>query len=239
MYTELIRMLADELEGMIGEEITTDELLMKVYMDKIADEKLISLAQYIDDTDETWIAFRLVQEAKEIGIKLDFSKYKGATLPLHHVPFAIKQGRKRNARFDNKIEEIKELCYWCGGFCDPADTIKIRFDGENVVRVKIPFDYNESFVEEMINDGFIEPQVLEISKKEFLAEFQKVNAGTWAKEYSSYGLVEDGTQWKLEITYNDGKTRKYGGSNAYPRTFDALRKLVGDEYLDEEEEGEE
>ena len=225
MYTELIRMLADELEGMIGEEITTDELLMKVYMDKIADEKLISLAQYIDDTDETWIAFRLVQEAKEIGIKLDFSKYKGTALPLYHLPFAIKQGRKRNARFDNKIEEIKEIRYWCGGFFDPEDTIKIRFDGEKVLRFKIPFDFKESSIEELIELGFIKCDTLETNKKEFLAELQKVNVGMWAKEYSDYGLVEDGTQWKFEITYNDGKTRKYEGSNDFPRTFNALSSL--------------
>lgn len=237
MYTELIRMLADELEGMIGEEITTDELLMKVYMDKIADEKLISLAQYIDDTDETWIAFRLVQEAKEIGIKLDFSKYKGATIPFYHIPFAIKQGRKRNAKFDNKTGEIQEIRYWCGSFFDPANSIKIRFDGEKVVRLEIPFMCDESNANEMIEFGLIKSEALEMSKKEFLVEFQKLNIGMWAKDYSDPTIL-DGTQWRFEITYNDGKTRKYEGSNDFPRTFNALSKLVGDESF-EEEEGEE
>ena len=55
----------------------------------------------------------------------------------------------------------------------------------------------------------------------------------WAKDYSD-PTVLDGTQWELEITYKDGKTRKYEGSNNFPRTFDDLRKLVGDEIFEEQ-----
>ena len=234
MYRELIKILATELEEMIGEEISTDELLMRVYTDKITDEELIHFAKYIDDEFEMWLAFRMVQEAREIGIKLDFSKYKGANIPFHHIPFVVKQGRKRNAKFDNKTGEIQEIRYWCGGFFDPANSIKIRFDGEKVVRLEIPFMCDESNADELIEFGLIKSEALEMSKKEFLVEFQKLNIGMWAKDYSDPTIL-DGTQWELEITYIDGKTRKYEGSNDFPRTFNALSKLVGDESFEEEE----
>ena len=86
----------------------------------------------------------------------------------------------------------------------------------------------------MIECGYIECEILEISKKEFLDEFQKLNIGMWAKNYSDPTIL-DGTQWNLEITYKDGKTRKYWGSNDFPRTFDSLSKLVGGESFEDEE----
>ena len=235
MHRELVKILADELEEMIGEEISTDELLLKAYKSKITDKELIRVAEYIDDAYEIYLVSRLIQQAKERGIKLDFSKHKYETVGLpQYISFVVKRGRKRNPKFDSKIEQIKEICYWCGGCFNPQDNIKIRFDGEKVVRLEIPFGYDESCLEEMIEHEFIKSNVLEMTKKEFLAEFRKLNVGMWAKDYSDPTIL-DGTQWELEIKYEDGKTRKYSGSNDFPRTFDALSKLVGDKFFEDEE----
>ena len=57
-----------------------------------------------------------------------------------------------------------------------------------------------------------------------------VDIGEWLSEYSTerFGyVVFDGTQWDLEIEYNNHqKPITIYGSNAYPYNFESLLKLL-------------
>jgi hypothetical protein len=238
----LIKILGNTLEQMVGKEISTYDLLTLVYEEKITDRNLIYLARDFDDFTIWRIHIRLLQEAKERGIKLAYTKeFKDHIDMLHAIPYAIKQGRKSNARFDNKIPEIKEIELSCGGWISPYGPVIIRFEDETVYYALLPrgndknffksefdnlkreIEYEPTLFENTMNFKF---KLMSKTKSEFLDEFKSINVGLWAKEYSSIEQIMDGCQWELKITYNDGKARKYSGDNDYPRSFDDLCRLL-------------
>jgi len=57
--------------------------------------------------------------------------------------------------------------------------------------------------------------------QEFWAGLDRIGVWDWEPNYTEPGTV-DGTQWSLEIDYNDRKL-KTGGSNAYPGKSDIGR----------------
>lgn len=46
----------------------------------------------------------------------------------------------------------------------------------------------------------------------------------WKKEYISTAFL-DGNEWKLSITYIDGKTKEYSGKACFPNNFEAFERL--------------
>ena len=172
MYNKLVRILADELEGKIGEETTVEALVTNVCERSKNDKELFRLVHYNNDQFNLFFPCRLIQEAKEIGIKINFLEYKYVPELMYYTPFVVKRGPKRNAKFDNKIEQIKKIRYWCGGLFAPSNEITIKFDGEKVVRIEDPLMYQELPSEEMI-DGLDKTEILDFSRKEFLEKLVK------------------------------------------------------------------
>lgn len=228
---ELIKILGDTLEEKIGEEISTYDLLTLVYEEKITNKRLLYYAMDFDDLTIIQIHARILQEAKERGIKLVPTKKCDKIDMIHTIPYIIKHGRKNNARFDNKTPEIKEIEFYFGGWTSPYGPVIIRFDGDKVMHYILHRGCDKSSIDE---DLVISSKTLDKSKREFLESLKNINIGLWAKEYSSIEEIMDGSQWELIITYNNGKTRNFSGSNDYPRNFDDLCRLV--EHPDNEEE---
>lgn len=239
MRYEIIRELGNELEKRIGEEISTFDLALAILKDKVSDDtQFTRLAQYID-SEGLWLTARLIQEAKERGIKLDFSKYEGECVGLpHNIPFVIKQGRRSNAGFDKKIEEIKEICFWRGGYGDPSGPVIVNLDGEIATRIELPFGYDRGFYSDNELEHFMRDEsAIEdlMPRAEFLSRFKALGVGLWAREYRDDGVL-DGTQWELKITYKDGKKRKYRGSNDFPSSFVKACELFGFPVYDDEDD---
>ena len=72
-------------------------------------------------------------------------------------------------------------------------------------------------------------------------ELSRLHIGEWRSSYNPerFGyVVLDGTQWELEIHYNNGsKPFKSHGSNSFPYNFNEFRELLGiDTSIDEDEE---
>ena len=69
------------------------------------------------------------------------------------------------------------------------------------------------------------------SKEALIEALEKLYIGEWRKNYTSdrFGVfILDGTQWSLEIEFNDGyETKIIYGSNAYPYNFNKLRDIFG------------
>lgn len=68
-------------------------------------------------------------------------------------------------------------------------------------------------------------------KDEFMDELSRLHIGEWRGSYSPerFGyVVLDGTQWELEIHYNNGaKPFKSHGTNSFPYNFNEFQELLG------------
>lgn len=77
------------------------------------------------------------------------------------------------------------------------------------------------------------------SVREFMDGIASLHLGEWRKKYTPkrFGYeVLDGTQWELEVQYNNGqKPFNVYGDNIYPHNFSGFLSLLG---IDEQEDGE-
>ena len=71
-------------------------------------------------------------------------------------------------------------------------------------------------------------------KEDFISGIKALHIGEWKRTYID-PLVMDGTQWELDIYYNNGRRPvKISGSNAYPYNFEDLKEFLEVEMEDEE-----
>ena len=89
-------------------------------------------------------------------------------------------------------------------------------DDKNVVKYNSDILWNNS--EELIIKEVSDEVVWEFLQKLFGMIYN------WKEEYYDYNII-DGTEWKLEIKFTDGKTKKYLGKNAFPNNFEYLDKI--------------
>ncbi len=126
--------------------------------------------------------------------------------------------------FTKNIPAIKSVRFSIGGYCSGWITRTVRLDGEQLLfsveneLLPPPSDYS-------LEADF------PCTKEKFLEELHNLYLGEWRKKYDTrrFGYeILDGTQWELEIEYNNGtKPFKVYGDNAYPYNFEGLRKLMG------------
>lgn len=121
--------------------------------------------------------------------------------------------------FDESLSELSELVYKTFGYFG-FETITCTFN-EKEVNVE--------------KEGMIMPEGEEtftVSKEEFLSALKDLHMSAWKRRYE-YSFMEDGEEWKLKLTFSNGKTRSFSGMNHYPWNFEDLRTLLG---IREEEE---
>ena len=133
------------------------------------------------------------------------------------------------AVFQEKINHISKVVLEIGGY----------FQGLNTYTAQVNGDVVEIYKEEMLNiTPPSEDKEEPYSKNEFLELFADLHIGEWRKHYSThrFGIeILDGTQWSLDIYYDDDTKCSYGGDNAYPYNFCDLTDLFGiEEEIDEE-----
>ena len=101
------------------------------------------------------------------------------------------------------------------GFGGPTEQIVIDLENE-----KITYEYSRTSFK-LGEEGYWKQELpLEMSK-EIIASLAGFTAENWEDQYVD-SRVADGTQWKLEIVFTDGSTRKIIGSNAWPKDFPRL-----------------
>lgn len=134
------------------------------------------------------------------------------------------------AVFQEKISHISKVVLEISGY----------FQGVNTYTAQVNGDVVEISKEERLN---ITPPSKDkeepYNKNEFLELFADLHIGEWRKHYSTqrFGItVLDGTQWSLDIYYNDDTKCSYDGDNAYPYNFCDLTDLFGtEESMDDED----
>ena len=135
------------------------------------------------------------------------------------------KAEQKDHDFNEALDSMSKLVFTIGGFfCGHETRTFTVSDGQVLVDVEktmISMDKEEYGP---------------YRKEEFISGIKALHIGEWKRTYNDL-LVMDGTQWELDIYYNNGiRPTKISGSNAYPYNFDDLKEFLEVEMEDEEDE---
>ena len=135
------------------------------------------------------------------------------------------KAEQKDHDFNEALDSMSKLVFTIGGFfCGHETRTFTVSDGQVLVDVEktmISMDKEEYGP---------------YRKEEFISGIKALHIGEWKRTYNDL-LVMDGTQWELDIYYNNGrKAVKISGSNAYPYNFEDLKEFLEVEMEDEEDE---
>lgn len=135
------------------------------------------------------------------------------------------KAEQKDHDFNEALDSMSKLVFTIGGFfCGHETRTFTVSDGQVLVDVEktmISMDKEEYGP---------------YRKEEFISGIKVLHIGEWKRTYNDL-LVMDGTQWELDIYYNNGRRpTKISGSNAYPYNFDDLKEFLEVEMEDEEDE---
>ena len=144
------------------------------------------------------------------------------------------QSELKVVAFENNFSAISKIVFSIGGYFGGYETRTVSLDGGDL---QVNVQHSLSIEPEEPTAEFILP----VDKDEFLDELSRLHIGEWRNSYNPerFGyVVLDGTQWELEIHYNNGaKPFKSHGSNSFPYNFDEFQELLGiDTSVEEDEE---
>ena len=173
-----------------------------------------------DESVQLWCTRLYLDRAKEALVEA------GGT-------YTPSQAEQKAAEFEDNIPNISKVIFSIGGFFGGHETRTINLEGEHLrMWVEHSFVLTPSNVESEPDDP--------MTKEEFLDELRELHIGEWRKNYSPrrFGyIVMDGTQWSLEIHFNNGRRPlKIYGDNAYPYNFNRFREMMGMDPYDMEDE---
>ena len=135
------------------------------------------------------------------------------------------KAEQKDHDFNEALDSMSKLVFTIGGFfCGHETRTFTVSDGQVLVDVEktmISMDKEEYGP---------------YRKEEFISGIKALHIGEWKRTYNDL-LVMDGTQWELDIYYNNGRRpTKISGSNAYPYNFADLKEFLEVEMEDEEDE---
>ena len=138
------------------------------------------------------------------------------------------KAEQKSRDFDEALDSIQKLVLSIGGFFGGYETRTYTVSGDKVI-----LNVDHTFMLKPINL----PGCYPFTKDEFVAGLKEIHIGEWKKNYIDLSVM-DGTQWKLEIYFdNVRKPVKISGSNAFPYNFSDLTQFLGfDEMNDEDEQ---
>ena len=135
------------------------------------------------------------------------------------------KAEQKDHDFNEALDSMSKLVFTIGGFfCGHETRTFTVSDGQVLVDVEktmISMDKEEYGP---------------YRKEDFISGIKALHIGEWKRTYND-PLVMDGTQWELDIYYNNGrKAVKISGSNAYPYNFEDLKEFLEVEMENEEDE---
>ena len=135
------------------------------------------------------------------------------------------KAEQKDHDFNEALDSMSKLVFTIGGFfCGHETRTFTVSDGQVLVDVEktmISMDKEEYGP---------------YRKEDFISGIKALHIGEWKRTYID-PLVMDGTQWELDIYYNNGrKAVKISGSNAYPYNYEDLKEFLEVETEDEKYE---
>ncbi len=162
--------------------------------------------QYPDTSTQLWWTREYLKLAKQ-GLE---------ELGVDYIP---SRTELKAIKFQENIANIIEIVFTIGGYFQGHKTYNVQFiEDELVVKLK-HFDEEKEILLLDENDEVMD-------KNCFLGSIEKLYIGEWKRSYSTLDMICDGTQWELEVIYDNGmRTVKCAGDNVYPYNFDELVKI--------------
>ena len=138
--------------------------------------------------------------------------------------YILSKSEQKAADFDANIEAICKIKFSIGGFFGGYRSYVVELTDELKVYTKL---WEDEEPLSLWDDDNEEP----FTKETFMDALRDLHIGEWRRRYSTkrFGYtVCDGTQWKLEIEYNNGhRPVRFNGDNSYPYNFDKFQMLFG------------
>jgi hypothetical protein len=122
----------------------------------------------------------------------------------------------RDRLFNEKLSQIKKVTLVSGSYFSPREKFVVDLSCDKP-------RYFSWIIYELFE------REIDYTKQEFLSQLESLHIGEWRKNYDAerFGVsVLDGEEWELNIEYEDGKTAKFGGQNAYPYNYEELIGLL-------------
>ena len=136
------------------------------------------------------------------------------------------KAEQKDYDFNKALDSMSQLVFTIGGF----------FCGQETRTFTVSDDQVLVDVEKILISMDKEEEYGPYRKEDFISGIKALHIGEWKRTYKD-PLVMDGTQWELDIYYNNGrKAVKISGSNAYPYNFEDLKEFLEVEMEDEEDE---
>lgn len=127
--------------------------------------------------------------------------------------------------FNDTLDSMSKLVFTIGGFFCGHETRTFTVSDDQVL-----VDVEKTLI------SMDKEEYGPYRKEDFISGIKALHIGEWKRTYNDL-LVMDGTQWELDIYYNNGRRpTKISGSNAYPYNFDDLKEFLEVEMEDEEDE---
>lgn len=138
--------------------------------------------------------------------------------------YILSKSEQKAADFDANIEAIFKITFSIGGFFGGYRSYVVELTDELKVYTKL---WEDEEPISLWDDDNEEP----FTKETFMEALRGLYIGEWRRRYSTerFGYtVCDGTQWELEIEYNNGhRPVRFNGDNSYPYNFDKFQMLFG------------
>jgi hypothetical protein len=122
----------------------------------------------------------------------------------------------RDRLFNEKLSQIKKVTLVSGSYFSPREKVVVDLSCDKP-------RYFSGIIYELFE------REIDYTKQEFLSQLESLHIGEWRKNYDAERFdvsVLDGEEWELNIEYEDGKTAKFGGQNAYPYNYEELIGLL-------------
>lgn len=125
---------------------------------------------------------------------------------------------KKSKEFDASLEDLHVLRFTIGGYFYGHETRTYTVTGD-----KVMMETERMLMEE----SPVLPEDEPWPKDAFIEELRDLHIGEWKQDYTD-PYVLDGTQWSLDIEYNNNRTLVHiSGSNAFPYNFDDFMEFLG------------
>lgn len=147
--------------------------------------------------------------------------------------YILSKSEQKAADFDANIEAICKIRFSIGGFFGGYRSYVVELTEGLKAYTKL---WEDEEPLSLWDDDNEEP----FTKETFMEALKGLYIGEWRRRYSTqrFGYtVCDGTQWELEIEYNNGhRPVIFNGDNSYPYNFDKFQMLFGIDVTVEDED---